>query len=69
MVNRSTVGRWVKSVMASETTRGDLPHSGCSVTAVRPWCVRFDASQTNKWYSFFKSVKEVLVTSFKILDI
>jgi hypothetical protein len=38
-VNRSTVGCWVKRVMASETGKAelhDLPHSGCPVRAVSP---------------------------------
>jgi len=37
MVDRRTVGCWVKRVMASETGKAelhDLPHSGCPVTAV-----------------------------------
>jgi len=36
---------------------------------LKPSFARFNASPPNNWHSVFQSAKEVLVTSFKILDI
>ena len=72
MVDRSTVGRAVKSVTAPETGREklfDLSSSGRPVATVSlemlqradaASFVGIDAPQPDKWRSVFRSAKEVL---------
>jgi len=74
-VVRSTVGRWVQKVTATELH--DLLRSGRPVVAVRPKCRRammpslgrMDALQLDSWRSFFQSAKEVPVALFEAFNI
>jgi hypothetical protein len=72
VVDRSTLGHWVKRVMASKTEKVELydsPHSGCLVAAVSPEMLscadaivcREQCITPDNWCSFLQSAKEVLV--------
>jgi hypothetical protein len=78
-VDRSTIGHWLKRVMASKAAGGelhDLPLSSCPVTAVSPEMLQCGDAvvhedqliRTQQWYSVSQSAV-VLVISLTILDI
>jgi len=79
-VDGSTAGRWVKTITTSETGKKsfmtnlaqavpfDLLVLKCR-RVVMPSFAWIDASQLDNWHSFFQSAKEVIVTSFEILDL
>jgi hypothetical protein len=79
-VDRSTAGRWAKSMTASETGKSelhDLPHSGRPVTAASPEVLQCtdaiaheDRRTTKRQLALSQvSAKEVSVTLFELLDI
>ena len=72
VVDRSSLGHWVKRVTASETEKvelRDLPNSGRPVTAISPEMLQCanaivckeQCITPDNWCSFLQSAKEVLV--------